>query len=190
MLRIIGDTHVKTFLKVPSVVTYSLGDISALKISKFSYDILGEINKHSFDPWAFYAGELDCRLMIFDKSVQLETDTYTIVQYIINKYVNFVELLNNTFDVWVISTPPQGPSKDSFGRQFYATQDMRQAITNQFNNYLKQQCILRDIKFLDIWRDIGCSKKDILPGEYFEEDQIHLISEYASQTLRKYLNKL
>jgi hypothetical protein len=190
MLRIIGDTHVRTFTKVPSVVTYDLGNISALNISKYSYDILSLMKEHSHDPWAFCVGELDCRLHIFDKSVKLDSQLQDVIEYVADKYLSFVDTLNNTFDAWIIATPPQGPCVDPIGRAFYAQREHRQGITHRFNAYVKRECILRDIRFLDLWSFLGCTQKDLLNEEYYCDDLVHLKTEYASKTLRAYLKTL
>lgn len=189
MLRIIGDTHVKTFLKTPSVVTYDLGVISALKISKYSYDVLSYMREYSHDPWAFYVGELDCRLHIFEKSIKLDSPAQDLIEYIADKYLNFVDTINNTFDAWVIATPPQGP-QTSCSQHYYAPREHRQNIAHRFNAYLKKECTIRDIKFLDLWGFLGCTPKDLLDETYYCEDLIHLKTEYASKTLRTHLKQL
>lgn len=149
--------------------------------------VISNIEKKKYEPWAFYFGGIDCREKIFERSVVERLPVSTIIELIGMKYVNFLEILNVVFDIYVVSSPPQGKKREE-GHEMFATQEIRQEITAKFNNCVRKYALDRKIRYLDLWSHLGVTKKDLLSDDKFE-DGIILKGDYASSMLQRYMER-
>ena len=184
MLNIIGSKDILSYIDVPNTRLFTV-DATARDCRKRHLEIISYFKQYPYEVWGMCFGELDCREDIFHESIMKGVDTHKLIEKSVKSYLDFVQLLDCVYTLYVFPCPPQGVYSTTCSSKFIATREIRHTLFARFNGELRRECIDRKIPFLDLWEEVGGSHKDLLPTNRFIGP--YLKPEFASKVLEKHL---
>jgi hypothetical protein len=154
LTHVIGDSHALTFGGAHNIQRHWLGPTTAFQLYKKHKDIMEIINalEETIPVW-FILGEIDCRIQIYQKSIELDLPIDFLIENTVNQYINYIDFLryNITNPITVLTIIPQGYSDNTWGVDVFADRETRVSITKEFNKKLQNRCKLHNISLLNLW---------------------------------------
>jgi hypothetical protein len=126
----------------------------------------------------FSFGEIDCRIHLYRQSIKQDVEIVALMHDTINRYTNYVcELMQEGFDIYILSVPPAGTQNNRFKYNHYAPYSHRKLINFMFNMELEHICILKNIHYIDYYFKVSDGKMGRRMD--YVEDDVHLNSKVA-----------
>jgi hypothetical protein len=188
LLNIIGDSHVHTFTKCDNTRIWEISpEVSIKTIREYPTVILKALNTYPNEVWAFQIGERDVRNNILAESITQNVPIDQIIEEYVASYRKFMFLLEGTYDIYIMTTPPQGIFCEEVD-EFFSPREVRHNIGIKLNSGIKK-AFTKPSKILDLWH-MGALPKDMVNKEYFQKDGLHIKPALAETALRHALKNL
>jgi hypothetical protein len=177
-VHIIGDSHVLSFVYVPGFAVHHLGEVKAFSIDDWEPNFLSYMTRfpaQADEPWLVSAGEIDCRVTIYDGAVE-GFSLGKRIEMAVGSYVMFLDKLQGAyqFNAVALAVPPQGYQHNYYNVARYAERVERQRITTSFNHVLGIEAPLMGLRVFDPWESIERDAYGLVPKELFMPDGVHL----------------
>jgi hypothetical protein len=186
----IGDSHTWVFKSKCDI--YHISNPTAHNIRKHDLAIRNVIRKKEENIFSF--GEIDCRIHLYRQSIKQDKEIVELAHETIDRYTDYVyELMQDGYDIYIMSVPPAGTQSNHFKYNDYASYGHRKLINFMFNMELERTCTLKQIHYIDYYFKV-CDGKMGRKIDYVEDD-VHLNSKVADVVMeimenekRKYSN--
>lgn len=193
IIHIIGDSHALTFGGIPNIKVHWLGPATAFRLYTKHIDIK-KVMKHipiNEDIW-FIFGEIDCRIHIYAKSLEIGLNMDFLAQTTASQYVQYINYLDKIVvpnKISIMTIVPQGYADNSWDIEYFAERDTRQAITKCYNRWLEHFCKEFNVPLISLW-------PEDLPLECYDYDSPgrspkgHLRNEVVYKYVAQYLGRI
>ncbi len=203
IIHCIGDSHTNFFCgsdemqpewpdngiknRHPFFRSYRIGPVLAYNLCRYNsstrgreklFELLGQLPEKSNIMLCF--GEIDCRAHIVLQSEKQGRPTKEIVKDVVDRYFSVlqeVQAMGLNILVWNVipSAPTDINSRINVPQQylFHGTCAERNAVTIQFNTYLKKLAKANDMFFIDFFDKFMNEDKSV-KLQYYCKDDIHL----------------
>ncbi len=203
IIHCIGDSHANFFCgsdemqpvwpedgiknSHPLFRSYRIGPVLAYNLCRYNsstrgretlFELLGQLPKKSNILFCF--GEIDCRAHVVLQSEKQSRPTKEIVKEVVDRYFSVLqEVQNMGFNILVWNVIPSAPtdinSRINVPQEylFHGTRDERNAVTIEFNTYLKKLAEANGMFFMDFFHRLMNEDKTV-KLQYYSKDDIHL----------------
>jgi len=180
----IGDSHVGIFSPYCRLATLGPATMYSLTTSKLQEYINYLLSKNEIDDnswWIFCVGEIDIRCLFYKQIYELDREEDSVIEILINDYVSNLQKLNHSKIILCTVVAPaktQGfeiQQQNTINSQypFIGSDTDRNRWTFKINQYLKQICEYKNIKYIDIY-NLFKDSYGFLDHKYIDADMIHV----------------
>lgn len=138
-------------------LAYSLNKYGSTNRTREKIDILRKSYFLKNDCIICVFGEIDIRVHVLKQAEINHVDYSTVIDNIVENYVNFMSILcNDGYSVWCWGPIPSQKDSSQINPElpFYGTEVMRNLATEYFNNKLEMVCHEKNIGFVSIFSDL------------------------------------
>jgi hypothetical protein len=182
MINVIGDSHVWSFSEIDGYRFHAFlsKSCTAHQLVNKKEQLMQLLNMYPEELWLFYFGEIDSRIHIYLKSNINKIPYIDLCKDTANRYVGVIkELINNNFNVKILTQPPQGFEVNINNYPYYAGREERQRISEMLALEIKTQAKEEGVEVIDLF--VGIS----LPDRDFYQDSVHVKQETIIGLLQK-----
>ena len=182
LVHVIGDSHSLTFRVSRYFMVHHLGPATAFNLSKKNSStnagpklikILDHVGKHDIVMLCF--GEIDSRIHIYAqyKKRKEQTQIQALIDDTIASYgETLLRVRKKHEDICVLGIPPAAKQENIFNVEFYASEEIRSAISREFNHKLTSFCLKNDMVYIDVYSEFADADGFIKKG--YTDDGTHL----------------
>lgn len=175
----IGDSHIWVFKEFCDV--FHIDNPTAHNIFNHQDKIAKALRKDEINLFSF--GDLDCRVHIYNQHKKTNTSIIELLHRTVQRYINFVLLYSNDYEIKILSLPPCGTQGNRFNKEHYADYRTMKYIYFVFNQVLEAKCIECNISFINYYFDAVDNtmdrKKELI------KDEVHLNKKILPFILRR-----
>lgn len=178
---ILGDSHsyVCHTLKNFSYNVFQEFSLKKLNRGDFAHDILTVLEREKHNLIVFSVGEIDCRLVIYQRYIEEERTYEDIISEMVEKYFSYLNTLN--YPICLLGIPPCGlQDVNFFGMKYYADREERIKIFKIFNEIMKEASKKYNYFYIDMYEKTKDSE-GLIAEEYREDaEYIALFCEHRT----------
>lgn len=186
VIHVIGDSHSLTYDHSQQVTPHWMGALTAHNIMHKQLVLDCITNGRNTRQWFFQFGEIDCRMHFYHLHKISNKPIEHFIEQTVEKYLTFINILRDNYNVSVMETPPQGLIGNVYAMEHYTDQRERQQIANLFNETLHTRCVENGIVCVNIYPTVT----EPLGAEFFEHDMAHIKHTIASGWIDEYLARV
>ncbi len=180
--HVVGDSHTEVFNNCDLFQVHHIGPATAFNLNKpnnttRSFEKLFSIvnNLRKGDIVILVFGEIDCRIHIYYqyKKNNEEISLPDLIDATIDHYFDVIQKLQKGgLFICVYGIPPVGTQENMYHYPYYASRNERSLIYSEFNQKMKNRCIILGLPYIDIHSATSDSNGFILP--IYTADEVHL----------------
>ncbi len=180
LVRIVGDSHTKTFYGAPGFYVHHIGAATAFKLctpgsstrSREQLMAVAEQTDPEREALMLSFGEADCRIHIYNQ-FKRRGEKISIAELIENTVERYGQVMKELHQmglrVIVYGMPPTTLQGNRYKAEYYATRDTHVRIYREFNARLRDYCTENDFLFIDVQEATSDADGFIAP-EYAQGD--------------------
>ena len=192
MIHVVGDSHQFIFKEEDGfrindfyspVTAYRLIDMDDSDLRGGTLISLVSKRIPDSDMLVVSAGEIDCRIHMFNAHKKHGKPLLDVVKDTIDMFIKFLKSLDRK-NLAVLGIPPAGDQGNSYNAEFYPTPEEQAGVYKMFHEETKKRCELEHVKYVDMYSETvenGHMKKE------YKGDDVHL-NKKAVQIARRQLS--